>query len=253
MSAYYPHEGRQPGGNRTPFSLTFANSNEKPPFISVMDAHINSLEDDYLWMFKERVKLEEQYADSLAKLTMRTKALDSGTDQLGFDNAKYALPTVRSAWRQIRENSEQEVEARRAFANSLKEEVIKPLMTMKATQSRISSRIAEDVKNSKDKYNDKYSELQKLHKAYFKKSADYHEFSKDLVSSGHSPSTIPSPPPRQQALSHYHTPSILTGDRGSITPQALAQEAKKGFSQLISGLRGAAGGTGGSTSIGAGM
>jgi len=97
----------------------------------------------------------------------------NNSDLKRFNNSKHSLPSVRTAWRQVRENTEQgkldfnppsglgsfelssarpfkvasltnflvavyaEVEARRAFASNLREEVIKPLSALKVSSTHL--------------------------------------------------------------------------------------------------------------------
>ncbi|KAL7410136.1 hypothetical protein BDY24DRAFT_187759 [Mrakia frigida] len=240
--------------------------------LELFDHHLQEIGTDYLWFFNERVRLEEQFADSLSLLTQRTQALDRGTDSLGFNNSKHSLPSVRTAWRQVRENTEQEVEARRAFASNLREEVIKPLSALKvsfsfnsgivslspsrrwnadgsslqATQTRISNRIAEDIKNSHEKYNEQAAALTRLQKNYVRKTSEY----VDTISPHSSSSSVSSPPARPAApIPSLSSTSTIGSSTASPTTQSAADQrrediargigqTKKGLNQFISNLRG---------------
>jgi len=109
-----------------------------------------------------------------------------------FFDARLETTTLRSAWSEVRDNVEREAQTRRAFMDSMTQEVINPLISFKVrlhsspcpysefpsdaaqeTQDRIRKRIRNHMKDSIQAHND-YAEnvLPKLKRAYLKKCQD---------------------------------------------------------------------------------
>lgn len=104
--------------------------------------------------------------ESLARLHRNTRALDDLLDDRDPS-------TVRKAWRELRDNVEREAEARTAFANTLKRDVLPPLYALRETQERTRKRIKEDLKESTLAHQE-YLEnvLPRLKRTYLKKCQD---------------------------------------------------------------------------------
>ena len=104
--------------------------------------------------------------ESLSRLHRNTRALDDLLDDR-------EPSTVRKAWRELRDNVEREAEARTAFANTLKQDVLPPLYALRETQERTQKRIKEDLKESTLAHQE-YLEnvLPRLKRNYLKKCQD---------------------------------------------------------------------------------
>ncbi|KAF8592006.1 RhoGAP-domain-containing protein [Ramaria rubella] len=107
------------------------------------DYHLKTLDESYIQFFQERVRIEEIYVDSLRRLHLKHRALDSYRD----DRAD-RVTSVRKAWREVEDNAERETETREAFLENLKSEVLNPLLALRETQERTRKRIKEDLKNA---------------------------------------------------------------------------------------------------------
>ncbi|TRM65964.1 hypothetical protein BD626DRAFT_194822 [Schizophyllum amplum] len=142
------------------------------------DFHLRILTTSYLSFFTERKRIEESYCQQLQKLHRDIKSIDTYLDDRG------ELTSTRSAWGEIRDNVERETQARIAFINTLTQDVLGPLVTLRETQERTRKRIKEDLKDSNNAYTE-YAEgtLPKLRNRYHKKFADAEEL-KQAVSVG---------------------------------------------------------------------
>ncbi|KAF8349806.1 hypothetical protein F5887DRAFT_877632 [Amanita rubescens] len=167
--------------------------------VPIFDAHLRYLNDSYVYFFLERKRIEETYIDSLLKLHRKTKQIDASLDERG------ALSTTRSAWGEVRDNVEREVQARLAFCAALTADVIAPLTTFKETQERTRKRIKEDLKEAIQSYND-YADgmLPRLKTKYYKKFSEVEE-QKRATAAG--PSTTP-PLPSSLSVEPYHQLSV---------------------------------------------
>lgn len=136
------------------------------------DAKLDEVNKGYLALFQERLRVEEQYADGLAKLYAKSRAFDSWYD----DSLPHPLPSSRLAWREIRELTEREAEARKAFVAALDEAVIGHLADVRDTQTRIRARIKSDLKLANEMYAEQAEhKVPKLKRQYFKKCAEVEE------------------------------------------------------------------------------
>ncbi|KAK2461694.1 hypothetical protein APHAL10511_006157 [Amanita phalloides] len=162
--------------------------------VPIFDTHLRYLNDSYLNFFFERKRIEETYVDSLLKLHRKTKQIDASIDDRSVPS------TTRSAWGEVRDNVEREIQARQAFCAALTTDVIAPLTAYKETQERTRKRIKEDLKEAAQAYND-YADniLPKLKSRYNKKFSEVEEQKRSAAfpptSSLPAPTTEPHQPP----------------------------------------------------------
>jgi hypothetical protein len=87
-----------------------ASASSSPSYLDIFDVHIAQSRDDYEWFLAERVRLEDKFADDLAVLTARTRAIDNGVEYTSGRQSALsgnALVGIKVAWRALRENTEQ--------------------------------------------------------------------------------------------------------------------------------------------------
>ncbi|KAJ9124055.1 hypothetical protein QFC22_000848 [Naganishia vaughanmartiniae] len=122
--------------------------------------------------FQERIRIETQYAELLQKLYAKTRAFDSLHD----DDLSSPLPPSRTAWREVRDHTEREAESRVAYVTALEETVFKELQEIRDRQTKIRTRIKDDLKMAESRYKDCADHtVPKLKKAYFKKCQELEE------------------------------------------------------------------------------
>ena len=99
----------------------------------------------------------------LSRLQRNIRALDNLLDDRDPSS-------VRVAWRELRDNVEREAEARTAFANTIRMDVLPPLKALREEQERTRKRIYEDLKDGTSAHID-YLEntLPRLKRQYLKK------------------------------------------------------------------------------------
>ncbi|KAI9430914.1 hypothetical protein H4582DRAFT_2103458 [Lactarius indigo] len=140
--------------------------------LTQFDTQLEVITDRYLAFFRERRRIEATYINSLRKLHRHAKIVDATFD------LRAEPTTTRAAWDNVRDNLEREANAQQAFVDVLDNDVIKPLVTLKASQERLVQemqdetrmRIAEDLKKSAANYVDHAeNKVSKLQQAYFKK------------------------------------------------------------------------------------
>ncbi|KAH9964547.1 hypothetical protein BC827DRAFT_1259589 [Russula dissimulans] len=222
--------------------------------VTQFDVHLRVIADRYLSFFLERRRIEEAYIDSLWKLHLKAKSVDT------FFDARIEPNTSRAAWSEIRDNVERETQARQAFLDTLAVDVINPLTTLKETQDRTRKRIKEDLKGSTAAHVD-FAEntLPKLKRAYIKKCQEFEDHRSAAVplpSSIQAPLIVPesnsvpgtrSNPNLPSKPAHIASPQPLrpldrkpsSGGPRNRSPSSstafsdLAQHGKKQLNQLI--------------------
>ncbi len=108
----------------------------------------------------------------LSRLHRNIRALDNLLDDRDPSS-------VRVAWRELRDNVEREAEARSAFVNTIRSDVLPPLKALREEQERTRKRIYEDLKDGTSAHTDFLeSTLPRLKKNYLKK---YQEVEVSLV------------------------------------------------------------------------
>ncbi|KAF7322697.1 Glucosamine 6-phosphate N-acetyltransferase [Mycena chlorophos] len=140
-----------------------------PPLVSLFEHNLKFLT-DVIAFFVERKRIEETYIDSLLKLHKKTKTIDSLLDD------RTEPSTARSAWGDVRDNTEREAQARQAFLGTLAVDILDPLIFLRDSQERTKKRIKEDLKDSAASFDD-FAEngLPKLRNKYTKKFAEVEE------------------------------------------------------------------------------
>ncbi|KZS93245.1 RhoGAP-domain-containing protein [Sistotremastrum niveocremeum HHB9708] len=221
--------------------------------LPLFDQQLKVLSDAYISFFSERLRIEEQYAESLQRLHIKWKAIDSVLDDR-------TPSTAKKAWREVRDNVDREADTRSAFAEVLRRDVIAPLTSLKETQERTRKRVKEDIKESMSAYQS-YAEndLPKLKRQYLKKCQDVEDYKS--APQGSSNTTMPQssgatessapvyqkpytqqitspiplrPPHRQPSLSQPNTRARSPSTSNSL--QDLAHQGKKQLNQIISFL-----------------
>ncbi|KAH9032140.1 hypothetical protein EDB85DRAFT_1890802 [Lactarius pseudohatsudake] len=140
--------------------------------LTQFDTQLDIIADRYLAFFRERRRIEATYIHSLRNLHRKAKIVDASFD------LRAEPTTTRAAWDNVRDNLEREANAQQAFVDVLDNDVIKPLVTLKASQEclaqemqdEIRTRIEEDLKKSAAQYaNHAENTISKLQQAYLKK------------------------------------------------------------------------------------
>ncbi|CAE7218473.1 unnamed protein product [Rhizoctonia solani] len=134
------------------------------------DRHLSVLKNGYLYFFSERIRIEGQYIEELKTLYKRMKQQDQALD-MGMEYSQ-----ARSAWREIRENLDREIQSRTAFCTAVNTDVIRPLRELRDTQERTRQRIHEDMKESQSAYTEcADSQLPRAYKQYRRKCQEAEE------------------------------------------------------------------------------
>ncbi|KAH8989365.1 hypothetical protein EDB86DRAFT_3245232, partial [Lactarius hatsudake] len=140
--------------------------------LAQFDTQLEIIADRYLAFFRERRRIEATYIHSLRNLHRKAKIVDASFD------SRAEPTTTRAAWDNVRDNLEREANAQQAFVDVLDNDVIKPLVTLKASQECLAqemqdetrTRIEEDLKKSAAQYaNHAENKISKLQQAYLKK------------------------------------------------------------------------------------
>lgn len=183
------------------------------------DAKLDEVNRGYLALLQERLKVEEQYADGLARLYAKSRAFDSWYD----DTLPHPLPTSRMAWREIRELTEREAEARKAFIAALDDAVIRHLADVRDTQTRIRARIKSDLKLANEMYIEQAEhKVPKLKRQYFKKCAEVEEQKKQEAAIALQAKLLSDPIRQPPRGNNGESPSSSTKDLPTDYPHYLA-------------------------------
>ncbi|KAJ7071476.1 hypothetical protein C8F01DRAFT_1110681 [Mycena amicta] len=221
--------------------------------LPLFDLHLRILSNSLIAFFQERKRIEETYVDSLLKLHKKIKTIDAFLDD------RTDLSTTRSAWNEIRDNTDREAQARQAFLSTLTVDVLNPLTSLRETQERTKKRIKEDLKGSTSSYDD-FAEngLPKLRTKYAKKFTEVEEIKRaaavvppfaptaltpgtDLHTSPPKPAAVNAPlrvtsPQPLRALERRPSGSAPSGRNRSPSSSTafsdLAQHGKKQLNQL---------------------
>ncbi|KAH8986341.1 hypothetical protein EDB92DRAFT_2116474 [Lactarius akahatsu] len=133
--------------------------------LTQFDTQLEVIADRYLAFFRESIH-------SLRNLHRKAKIVDSSFD------LRAEPTTTRAAWDSVRDSLEKEANAQQAFVDVLDNDVIKPLVTLKASQECLvqemqdetRTRIEEDLQKSAAQYaNHAENKISKLQQAYLKK------------------------------------------------------------------------------------
>ncbi|KAG8954128.1 hypothetical protein FRC04_000348 [Tulasnella sp. 424] len=198
-----------------------------PNPVARFDYYLKVLDTSYIQFFQERIRIEEQYIESLSLLFRRTLQVDSQLDN-GIETT-----TLRQAWREARDCVDREARTHEAFVSALKVDVVMPLIDLKETTERTRKRIKEDIKDSTQWHVD-YAETQlpRLKRKYFRKIQDVEDYKasekNSMLPSGFAP--IPqafSPPSPAESTStsptstHFQTslPNPIVGGPGASPPR----------------------------------
>ncbi|EIW67032.1 hypothetical protein TREMEDRAFT_34219 [Tremella mesenterica DSM 1558] len=129
----------------------------------------NKIQEDenYISFFADRIRVEEQYIESLTRLYDRTVAVDSLQDDTP---RKGTRRTARKAWTEVRDYTLREIQSREAMTVALKEDVVKALVRLKAKQTRIRLNLKDTMRAATDMYEEHArNHLPKLKRSYFQK------------------------------------------------------------------------------------
>lgn len=209
------------------------------------DVFLRALGDSYLNFFSERLKLEEQYRDGMIRLLQRQITIDLMFNERLPDSEW----TLRRAWKDVLEGLERESDVRGAFINSLRTDIVGPLLELKETHERSRKRIKEDVKNSLVQYNE-YSEntLPRLRRTYMKRCMEADEWKHE----GSARNTVTSPTTPHQPVPKptSSTPSTPpTNNRSVYQSDAPSERGPRGRQSSIGGQGRRDRSPGGSTSF----
>ncbi|GAA5917452.1 hypothetical protein JCM8208_003971 [Rhodotorula glutinis] len=141
--------------------------------------------DHYLAFFKRRQEIEQDYVDSLKKLSLKTA---QGDTQLG-DELHAQLPTSwRKAWVAVRLSVEDEVLAHRGAADGL-DRVVHKLTSFRDDRERTRRRIREDLRSTATEWADYKTVVHRLRKTYERKVEElqHHEEAEAMRDQEHSP------------------------------------------------------------------
>ncbi|WVQ93286.1 hypothetical protein IAU59_000353 [Kwoniella sp. CBS 9459] len=167
--------------------------------------HILAEDDHYISFFQERIRVEEQYIESLTRLYDRSVAIDTLHDDAG--PRKSQRSTTRRAWQEVRDYTQREVQSREAMVGALREDVVKELVKLKDEQMRIRSVLKDNVKLANEMYEDhaKY-QLPKLKKTYYQKcqALEDHRRQEHAIAMQARLLSTPSPPSPANTPLHEH-------------------------------------------------
>ncbi|GMK56228.1 hypothetical protein CspeluHIS016_0300680 [Cutaneotrichosporon spelunceum] len=133
-------------------------------------------DEGYINYFSERLKIEQEYIQALSKLHDRAKGADILQDDAPHPRAR-VTSSARRAWFEVRDYTTREIEARDAFINALRNDVLNPLVALRDTQTRIQNRIREDLKAATGSY-EEYANVKvpKMQRAYRAKAQAVEDF-----------------------------------------------------------------------------
>ncbi|KAH9008424.1 hypothetical protein EDB83DRAFT_526942 [Lactarius deliciosus] len=159
-----------------PQSRVFLKSHSKN-LLTQFDIQLEIIADRYLAFFQERI--EVSYISSLRKLHREATVVDAPFDP-------HAEPTTtRTAWNRVRDSLEEEANTQQAFADILDNDVIKPLATLKETESLSRKRVEEGLEESASKYADHAENtILRLQHTYLKKHHPHQHPQSDDTSQG---------------------------------------------------------------------
>jgi len=108
-----------------------------------------------------RVKLEQTYSDNLSKLAIRARKATGDT-----------LGTMRKAWEGFATQLDGEAQIRKALANDILEQIVKPFKTFIEGQKEARKQVEVAVEKASKAYSDKKSDLLKTKKSAFKEAKE---------------------------------------------------------------------------------
>ncbi|KAH9059288.1 Rho GTPase activation protein [Lactarius vividus] len=154
--------------------------------IAQFDTQLQIIANRYLAFFQERRSIEATYIDSLRKLHRKAKTVDAAF------NPRAEPTTTRAAWDTVRDNLDREASTRQAFVDSLDNDVIKPLTTLKESKYQTRNRIEEDLKRSATSYADHAeNKVSKLQQAYLKKYYPQQDATPPTTEASQRPQSVP--------------------------------------------------------------
>ncbi|BGP18844.1 hypothetical protein JCM10213_003499 [Rhodosporidiobolus nylandii] len=129
-----------------------------------MDLLIREL-DSYISFFKQRQEVEQDYVDSLRKLSLKAAQGDRAMD----DDIQSQMPTSwRRAWVAVRNAVEDEARAHRTTSESLAK-LVADLSSFRDNRDRIRRRVKEDLRSTATEHADYKSVVSRLRKTYERK------------------------------------------------------------------------------------
>ncbi|WWD21112.1 hypothetical protein CI109_105593 [Kwoniella shandongensis] len=215
--------GGSGGGYHTPHYRDISRKSSDGLFDMLREFKHKIHEDEnYISFFQERIRVEEQYIESLTRLYDRTVAIDTLHDDAG--PRKNAKPTARRAWQEVRDYTQREIQSREALVGALKEDVVRELVKLKEEQTRIRFALKDNLKLANEMYEDHArNQLPKLKKAYYQKcqALEDHKRQEHAIAMQAKLLSSPSPPPGGTPL-HDHPFAIPTGPSYTSPPTANA-------------------------------
>ncbi|OCF40236.1 hypothetical protein I317_05929 [Kwoniella heveanensis CBS 569] len=183
--------------------------------------HILAEDEHYISFFQERIRVEEQYIESLTRLYDRSVAIDTLHDDAG--PRKSQRSTTRRAWQEVRDYTQREVQSREAMVGALREDVVKELVKLKEEQMRIRGVLKDNVKLANEMYEDhaKY-QLPKLKKAYYQKcqALEDHKRQEHAIAMQARLLSTPSPPSPANTPLHEHPFAANASAGNPLNPNA---------------------------------
>ncbi|KAK8843370.1 hypothetical protein IAR55_007027 [Kwoniella newhampshirensis] len=179
-------------------------------------------DENYISFFQERIRVEEQYIESLTRVHDRTVAIDTLHDDAG--PRKNTKSTTRRAWQEVRDYTQREIQSREALVGALKEDVVKELVKLKEEQTRIRHALKDNLKLANEMYEDHArGHLPKLKKAYYQKcqALEDHKRQEEAIAKQARLLSSPSPSPGSTPL-HEHPFAIPSGPSYTTPPTANA-------------------------------
>ncbi|KAL7421481.1 hypothetical protein Q5752_004368 [Cryptotrichosporon argae] len=164
---------------------------------------------DVINFFNERIRIEQQYIDSLSRLYAKTVGADTVHDD---PNHRIPRSSTKSAWTEVRDYTQREIECRESLIHALRQDVMARLVAVRETHSRIRQRNKENLKAADEAYEEQYRAVPKLQKAYRQKSQalDDHRRQEHAVAMQAKllSETSPSPSPSHEKPHPFSPPTV---------------------------------------------
>lgn len=203
--------------------------------------------DSYLTGLEMRTRCEEDYMRALRSTLDRSKDIEAKLDcRIGAiaSNLPGAsnLPSMRRAWKELQQETLQEIDVRARFIDTLRSNVIAPLRHFHDGQERIRRRIREDLKESLADYDEmRHLHLKRIKKNYYK-ACELVESLKLQQQAAEEQRLLLSPPSRSSAAGDSvsgdgsNDLSSSSDDRGFVNP-SLKRSGSFGREKKMSGHR----------------
>ncbi|WVR09117.1 hypothetical protein IAU60_006179 [Kwoniella sp. DSM 27419] len=181
--------------------------------------HLLDEEDHYLLFFQDRIKIEQQYIESLGRLYTKSVAVDSLHDDVNPRTSRAS--TARRAWIEVREYTQREMQAREAMVGALKEDVVRILMNLRDEQTRIRGALRDNMKLAHETYDDHAkTQLPKIKKTYYQKcqALEDHKRQEHAIAMRAQLLSTPSPPSPASTPLQEHPFAVPAGPTYTSPP-----------------------------------